>query len=184
MKPDTTPMRTLRMIPSGLAWCRARQMGFTLIELLVTISIVAILAALAVPSFNEIALSSKLTSFANSFMASAQLARSEAIKRNAPVTLCASSNGSSCTGAWKNGWVVLAGGTVINSQSALPNGFLLSESSGVTSIVFQSTGVGATYSTLTFCRATPTVGDQQRIIRINATGRPELTKITGATTCP
>jgi len=117
-------------------------------------------------------------------MADVQLARGEAIKRNKPVTLCASSNGTSCTGAWKDGWVVLEGGTVISRQTALPNGFVLSDGKGVTSIVFQPTGVGATYAELTLCRALPTVGDSERNIKINTTGRPDLTKVSGVTTCP
>ena len=161
------------------------QRGFTLIELLVTISIVAILAALAVPAFDSVALSSKLNSLSSSFMASAQLARSEAIKRNAQVTLCASSNGTGCTGAWKDGWVVLFGTTVIQSQAKFPNGFQMSDSlAGATSIVFQPTGVGATHVNLTLCRATPTVGDQERTITISTTGRPDVTRVSGATTCP
>ena len=156
--------------------------GFTLIELIVTIAIVAILATLAVPSFNSIALSSKLNSLASSFVSSAQLARSEAIKRNAQVTLCASSDGTTCSGAWKDGWVVLAGGTVIQTQSPFPKGFQLT--GDVTSIVFRPTGVGATVSNLTLCRATPTVGDQQRTIQVSATGRPDVTKVKGASSCP
>jgi type IV fimbrial biogenesis protein FimT len=52
-----------------------------------------------------------------------------------------------------------------------------------TSINFQSTGVGATAANLTLCRATPTVGTQQRTITIRATGRPGVAKVTGASTC-
>lgn len=155
--------------------------GFTLLEMMVTIAVAAILVTLAVPSFNEAMLGSKLNTQANNFVASAQLARSEAIKRNAAVTLCASSNGTSCTGAWGDGWIVLAGGTVLFRQIPLAPGFRLS--GDVTSIVFQSTGVGATSAALTLCRATPTVGSLGRTIQVSATGRPTVTKLTGVTTC-
>lgn len=147
-----------------------KQHGFTLVELMITVAIVAILATLAVPSFNEVALSSKLNSVANNFVASAHLARSEAIKRNDPVTLCASANGTNCGGTWNDGWVVLAGGAVIHSQAGIPRGFLLS--GDVTSLTFQATGVGATSANLSLCRSTPTVGSQKRTITVSPTGRP------------
>ena len=84
--------------------------GFTLIEMMTAILILAILVGLAVPSFNNASLSGKLTGFANDLLASSQLARSEAIKRNVAVTMCASSDGSTCDDpeGWETGWIVVA----------------------------------------------------------------------------
>ena len=164
---------------SPIGWALHAESGFTLIELMVTLSVMAILLAVAVPSFQDVALSSKLTSLANNVVASAQLARSEAIKRNRPATLCASSNGATCTGAWTDGWVVLRDdGAVINAQKKLPDGFVMS--GNVTSVSFSATGVGANpvTATLTICRKTPSVGSQERVVSISTTGRPTVSRTT------
>lgn len=181
----------------SVRWTPARTgilRGFTLIELMVTIAIVAILLGIAVPSFNSIVLNMKLTSYANDLVASTLLARSEAIKRNAVVSLCVSSNGTSCgTGGWEQGWIVMCNTTdntwcdpagpntmVIQSQPAVSSGWKITESSGITNVSFQPTGTGATAATLTVCRATPTVGSQEREVRISASGRPSVTKTANA----
>jgi len=157
--------------------------GFTLIELMVTISIMAILLMIAVPSFQNATLGSKLSSFANNLVSSAHLARSEAIKRNAAVELCVSNNGEECaSGGWEQGWIVLAADdTVIQHQQALPVGLMIT--GGVDSLIFQPSGVNPDLVEVEFvvCRATPTIGSQERVVEISATGRPSVTKTTEGT---
>lgn len=154
-----------------------------MIELMVAVAVLAILAMVAVPSFSDAILSNKLASYANRFVGSAMLARGEAIKRNADVTLCRSSDGATCAaaGGWEQGWVVLTGATVIQFEPALSVDYRLT--GDVNSIVFQSIGSGATPATLKLCRATPSPGRQERQIRVSATGRTSVSVINTAI-CP
>jgi type IV fimbrial biogenesis protein FimT len=64
---------------------RPGQSGVTLIELVVTLSVVAILAALAVPSFKTVIFNRKISASAESVLNGLQLARAEAVRRNTPV---------------------------------------------------------------------------------------------------
>jgi len=153
--------------------------GFTLIELLVTIFIAAILLAIAVPNFNDAVLGARLSAQANNLLASVQLARSEAIKRNTATTLCQSSDGATCTnsGGWEQGWVVLTGTTVLQHQQALPTGLKVTQTGGTSSLSFQPIGVGATAATFTVCRSSP-VGKQERVVTVSATGVAYVTRTT------
>lgn len=158
------------------------QSGFSLIEMMVAISIVAILASVAVPSFNGMVMSNKLRSYANSLVSSAKLARSEAIKRNAVVTLCASSNGTSCTGGWNNGWIILsANNEVVQRQQALDANYNMT--GGVNTLLFQPTGLGTTQVTVTVCKKLPSSGSQERVVTISATGKTSVAKTTTGS-CP
>jgi type IV fimbrial biogenesis protein FimT len=82
--------------------------GFTLTELMITLVILAILLALALPSFEETTVQNRLATESNRLLSALTLAHSEAVKRNRRVVVCESSNGSSCTGNgnWRNGWLL------------------------------------------------------------------------------
>lgn len=65
----------------------ARQAGFSLIELLATISVMVVLAVIAAPSLTTYAENTKIQATTEMFYASAQTARTEAVRRNAVVEL-------------------------------------------------------------------------------------------------
>lgn len=82
--------------------------GFTIIELLVTVVVVGILAALAMPSFQDLVRKRNATTVAETFVSDMRFARSESLKRTTPVTVCQSSNSATCSavaGAWVTGWI-------------------------------------------------------------------------------
>ena len=112
-----------------------QQRGFTLIEMMVTISIMAILAAVAEPYFDGTILTTKLRSYTNSLVSTVYLARSEAVKRNTQITLCVSADGVSCgAGGWEQGWIVLSGTTVVLHQQAASPGYKITEANGLTNL--------------------------------------------------
>ena len=80
--------------------------GFTLIELLVTLSIASILIAVAIPSFRELSIRNRLVTYTNDFVATVNVARSEAVRRGSTVTICKSKDGEACGGEWSDGWIV------------------------------------------------------------------------------
>jgi type IV fimbrial biogenesis protein FimT len=87
--------------------------GFTLIELMTALTVIAVLLAMAVPGFREFTRSNRVAAANNDLLTAFTLARSEALKRSTPVTVCASSDGLSCAGAkdWAVGWIVFVDGS-------------------------------------------------------------------------
>jgi type IV fimbrial biogenesis protein FimT len=86
------------------AW-RGRRLttGFTLFELMVAVAIVAILAAMAFPSYRDFTLRMNVTNNTNQLVGALNSARSEAVKRGRQVAVIA--NG----GNWSDGWQIVAG---------------------------------------------------------------------------
>jgi type IV fimbrial biogenesis protein FimT len=178
--PNNEAMMVYQQKNNGILLRCEKQQGFTLLELLVTVAVVAILAGVAIPAFRESELRAKLSLLGSDMLTSANLARSEAIKRRTTVRLCASSDGLTCSGTdWSQGWVVTAGDPIpIQKRAAAPEGYAIL--TDVVVIEFRATGLGATTATLKICKATPYAGSQERVISIDGTGRATSTKTTTA----
>jgi len=86
--------------------------GFTLLELLVTMSILAILMAVAVPSFTRFIVNSQLRSTVSTLQTDVMNARAEAIKLAKPVVVRPL---VSATG-WASGWTAVVLDTAGNND--------------------------------------------------------------------
>src|SRR5882762_7875806 len=93
----------------GSAGMRAHR-GFTLTELMVTVAVAGVLAMVAVPNMRTFLQNGRLSSASNDLLRSFNLARTEAIKHQANVVVCASAAPTAavpqCSYGPFNGWIV------------------------------------------------------------------------------
>ncbi len=78
---------------------------------MIAVTIAGVLAAVAVPNLRVFSQNNRLSGASNELLRSFQIARSEAIKRQVPVTVCATADPSpavpTCSyGTFKTGWIV------------------------------------------------------------------------------
>jgi type IV fimbrial biogenesis protein FimT len=197
-------MKTQAIIRATLGVSAGRCRGFTLFELLITVSIAAIMLTLAIPSFRDFLLNSRITSQTNEFVLAQASARSEAVKRGVRVSVCSLAVNSTTTCAdsttWDNGWLVFVDnngdGTV--DGAATPPDVVLQvrapleggntfRSGALNNVTFQSTGAttmpAATLAadrTFRLCDSRGTT--VARSILVSTLGH--LTTQTGTASCP
>lgn len=173
---------------------RNKSLGVTLIELIVTISIAGILLSIAIPSFSSVINSIRLTTYANEWVATLNLARSEAVKRGRQVSIRRKGNTNQ---NWDLGWDVFtdvngdgaldAVDTLLKTYPALTNGFTLR--TGTTNyqifaaylpsgLILNPNLITDTFKLCDYSANTTT----SRAIEINAMGRPRTSE--GTTACP
>ncbi len=108
MMPEENMLVTDRS-SDGSASMRA-QRGFTLTELMVTVAVAGVLAMVAVPNMRTFLQNNRLSSASNDLLRSFYLARTEAIKHQTNVAVCASAAPMAAVPACSygpfNGWIV------------------------------------------------------------------------------
>lgn len=162
-------------------------MGVTAIELMVVISIVGILAAVAVPAFTSTLQTVRQRSALGLLLDDLNRAKAEAVKRNARVLMCArDADGTDCqaSASWQTGWIICVEnsasvGHCLATSSAAPNPLVirpaldgtltLSKDSAVSTepVRFSANSTG---TAATFYLGGTWSGATRRVVAVAATG--------------
>ena len=187
------------------------QGGVTLIELMTAISILAILAAIAVPSFQSVVASTRLSGAVSELTASFARARVESIRLGTRVTVCRSNAANTqCSntagGGWETGWLIVqdiqrptvnasvdAGDSITFVGQSLPAEIrILGNSYLANYISFSANGQskamlgGISPGRIRVCSTSSALQDSARArdLVINSAGRIVIEKPTVASSCP
>ena len=190
---------------SGRSSClktgEASTAGFSLVELMITLAVLAVLITLAVPSFTSLVNSNRLAAQANELVAGLQEARLESLRSNRRVTVCRSTNGTTCNtaaGATWGGWisfvdtngnaVVDGGETLLRSSSVKAPVQLRSTAQALTfradGMVRNNTSGALVDNTFDVCIPTTQPADNKRAVTLAGGSRIAVTTPVGTGTCP
>lgn len=170
--------------------------GVTLVELLVGLAVMALLLAVAVPSFSAMLQNTQRSTLTNDFLADLALTRTEAIRRGQRVAMCKSANGTACitSGHWDQGWLLFVDGNnnglrentepLVRQQASLPDGWRLSGNTPVARYIsYHPMGNSRLVSgafqagTITICALSPAQATVSQIV-ISSVGRPRSQRVT------
>jgi len=148
----------------------SRAAGFTLVELMLALTVLGILASLALPSLSDLVKGQRVKTASSDVYASLIYARSEAIKRAADVTVVPNAP----SGDWATGWQVRdAAGNVLKVQDAIA-GIMVSPAAAT--ITFRRDGRIAGTATVEFILSSSPANAKvtARCVQISLSGRPNI----------
>lgn len=142
--------------------------GFTLIEVLMVVVILAVLASITAPSMRAFMDAQMVKTPASDLYSSLVLARSEAIKRNAPIDVVPSGLN------WEQGWTVRvqSGGTVLRVQDGYPR--IQIDASTAGTVTYGSNGRLASSATVFRVLVPGNADARMRCVTIDVSGRPSV----------
>lgn len=163
---------------------RNQQRGFTLVELMIVVAVVAVMSIVAVPSLASFVNQTRLNSLKGLLINDINTARSEAIKSNARVAICAANAAATDCAAssnWAlNGWLICvvsgagcdatASAVVIRAKAS--NGVVITAGS-TNAVIFRPTGSPVTAETFNLSGKT---GAQSGVVSLATTGFVSYTK--------
>ena len=148
----------------------AKRGGFTLVELMITIVVVVILGTLAAPSFVEYIANQRLRNASNDLISALQIARSEAIKRNADVDVVRTVSTN-----WTSGWKVQFAGAAIRVQDGF-NKLSITDSANLSTISYGNDGRAKSVPTIFKIQPAVTINSvTARCVTISLSGIPTST---------
>lgn len=184
-----------------------RYHGLTLVELTVTLAVAIVLLAVGIPMFQGMQERSMATSQTNGLITAIQLARSEALTRGVPISVCAlqAVGSAACSNnntAWANGWQVFqdSGNTPNTIDAADPANPIIrvfpdlevartgvTQTASTPALRFLQTGeldaaVHGGAESIRF--AYPNTGLSDRCITIGLVGSSKTRKIKSSEACP
>lgn len=147
------------------------QLGFTLVELVIVVFMVGILAYLAGPLFRDFVIQQSIRNAAFELMSDLTFARSEAVKRNVPVTM-------SKAATWTSGWKVAAGAATLRQHPPLSPSITITMADA--SVGFLLNGRASASARFTIDDAGGKASIVARCVSVDPSGRPQ--SVEGA--CP
>lgn len=165
-----------------------RDHGFTLVELMITLIVMAIALSIAIPNLSGLGRETRMTSATNSIVTALNQARSEAVTRVDPVSVCASSDQATCAGndEWAVGWISWldedGDGNVDGDEELLRVGDGVANMSITTGdagpVTYTAEGSIDNASSITFTlEPDECEGESKREIDVNLSGRPRAEKV-------